>query len=124
MFIEANQKITVSSSVVGFAFSAGQADGNQAQVCPIDLSIAPTCGQYDYWNTTTNSGTPVIGDVISTTGPTITLAGRGYYSFNCYNGSGSGTSTGTDRKVFYIDDTAPNTGIVNYVGFCGDPSMP
>ena len=126
LFIEANQQITVSSSVVGFPFSAGQADGNQAQVCPNDLSIAPTCGQYTYWNTTRNSGTPQVNDIISTTGPTITLAGRGYYSFNCLNGPGSGTSTGTNRLVFKIEQANYPTldGKVTYVGFCGDPNMP
>tara|TARA_R110002124_G_scaffold106541_1_gene258648 strand:+ start:689 stop:4375 length:3687 start_codon:yes stop_codon:yes gene_type:complete len=131
LFIEANQQITVSSSVVGFPFSAGQADGNIAQVCPTGNPpgtdpIAPTCGQNDYWNTTRNSGTPQVNDIISTTGPTVTLAGRGYYSFNCYNGPGSGTSTGTNRLVFYIEQANYPTldGKVTYVGFCGDPNMP
>jgi len=131
LFIEANQQITVSSSVVGFPFSAGQADGNIAQVCPTGNPpgtdpIAPTCGQYTYWNTTRNSGTPQVNDIISTTGPTITLAGRGYYSFNCLNGPGSGTSTGTNRLVFKIEQANYPTldGKVTYVGFCGDPNMP
>ena len=131
LFIEANQQITVSSSVVGFPFSAGQADGNIAQVCPLgnppgSNPIAPTCGQYTYWNTTRNSGTPQVNDIISTTGPTITLAGRGYYSFNCLNGPGSGTSTGTNRLVFKIEQANYPTldGKVTYVGFCGDPNMP
>jgi hypothetical protein len=131
LFIEANQQITVSSSVVGFPFSAGQADGNIAQVCPTGNPpgtdpIAPTCGQYTYWNTTRNSGTPQVNDIISTTGPTITLAGRGYYSFNCLNGPGSGTSTGTNRLVFKIEQANYPTldGKVTYVGFCGDSNMP
>ena len=97
--VPVTQQVVVSSTAVGFPFVAGQADGNIAQVCPFNGSVAPTCGNITYYNTTRNSGTPVVGDVISTTEFTITFATRGFYSFNCLNGGG------TSRRYFFIDST-------------------
>jgi len=97
--VPVTQQVVVSSTAVGFPFVAGQADGNIAQVCPFNGSVAPTCGNITYYNTTRNSGTPVVGDVISTTEFTITFATRGFYSFNCGNGGG------TSRRYFFIDST-------------------
>ena len=93
------QQVVVSSTAVGFAFTAGQADGNINQVCPISGAVAPTCGSITYYNTTTNSGTPQVNDIISTSEFTIVPAGRGFYSFNC------GSGTGTSRKYFFIDNS-------------------
>ena len=104
------QQVNVSSTAVGFAFVAGQADGNQAAVCPGSGAVAPTCGLNTYYNTTRSSGTPVAGDIISTSEFTVTLAGRGFYSFNCGNG------TGTSRRFFFIDTTP--AGKVDFVGNC------
>ena len=108
--VPVTQQVVVSSTAVGFAFVAGQADGNVTQVCPFNGSVAPTCGNITYYNTTRNSGTPQTGDVISTTEFTITFAGRGYYSFNCGNGGG------TNRRYFFIDTT--NDGVVAAVTNC------
>jgi len=108
--VAVTQQVVVSSTAVGFAFVAGQADGNIAQVCPFNGSVAPTCGNITYYNTTRNSATPQTGDVISTTEFTITFAGRGYYSFNCGNGGG------TNRRYFFIDTT--NDGVVAGVANC------
>ena len=94
------QQVVVSSTAVGFAFQAGQNDGSIAQVCPFGGSVAPTCGSITYYNTGQSggggTGTPVAGDIISTTEFTVTPAGRGFYSFNCANG------TGTSRRYFFI----------------------
>jgi len=97
--VPVTQQVVVSSTAVGFPFVAGQADGNINQVCPSNGSVAPTCGNITYYNTTRNSGTPVVGDIISTTEFTITFATRGFYSFNCGNGGG------TSRRYFFIDST-------------------
>ena len=97
--VPVTQQVVVSSTAVGFPFVAGQADGNITQVCPFNGSVAPTCGNITYYNTTRNSGTPVVGDVISTTEFTTTFATRGFYSFNCGNGGG------TSRRYFFIDST-------------------
>ena len=97
--VPVTQQVVVSSTAVGFAFTAGQADGNVIQVCPINGSVAPTCGSITYYNTTTNSGTPQVNDIISTSEFTIVPAGRGFYSFNC------GSGTGTSRKYFFIDNS-------------------
>ena len=109
------QRVVVSSQVVGFFFEAGQADGSYMQVCPTGNPpgsdpVAPTCGLHDYWNTTRSSGTPVAGDVISTSPTSIVFAPYGYYSFDCGNG------TGTSRKFFFIDAT--NDGVVASVQYC------
>ena len=108
--VPATQQVVVSSTAVGFSFAAGQADGNIAQVCPFNGSVAPTCGNITYYNTTRNSGTPQVGDVISTTEFTITFATRGFYSFDCLNGGG------TSRRYFFIDAT--NDGVVAAVTTC------
>tara|TARA_R110002073_G_scaffold63420_1_gene158816 strand:+ start:213 stop:3728 length:3516 start_codon:yes stop_codon:yes gene_type:complete len=108
--VPATQQVVVSSTAVGFSFAAGQADGNIAQVCPFNGSVAPTCGNITYYNTTRNSGTPQVGDVISTTEFTITFATRGFYSFDCGNGGG------TSRRYFFIDAT--NDGVVAAVTTC------
>ena len=102
--VPATQQVVVSSTAVGFAFVAGQADNNIAQVCPYGGSVAPTCGSITYYNTGQGgggggTGTPVAGDIISTTEFTVTPAGRGFYSFNCANG------TGTSRRYFFIDNS-------------------
>jgi len=97
--VPVTQQVVVSSTAVGFPFVAGQADGNINQVCPSNGSVAPTCGNITYYNTTRNSGTPVVGDIISTTEFTITFATRGFYSFNCGNGGG------TSRRYFFINST-------------------
>jgi len=107
----ATQQVVVSSTAVGFPFVAGQADGNITQVCPFNGAEAPTCGNFTYYNTTRNSGTPQVGDVISTTEFTITFATRGFYSFNCGNGGG------TNRRYFFIDSTFD--GVVATVTNCG-----
>ena len=111
--VPATQQVVVSSTAVGFAFVAGQADGNITQVCPFNGSVAPTCGSITYYNTGQGgggggTGTPVAGDIISTTEFTVTPAGRGFYSFNCANGGG------TSRRYFFID-TSP-AGVVDSNG--------
>ena len=110
------QQVVVSSTAVGFGFQAGQADGSIAQVCPFGGSVAPTCGSITYYNTGQGgggggTGTPVAGDIISTTEFTVTPAGIGFYSFNCANG------TGTSRRYFRI--ISNTTGEVHTVTNCG-----
>ena len=110
------QQVGVSSTAVGFAFVAGQADGSPITVCPRFGVVNSTCGSITYYNTGNGgggggTGTPVAGDIISTTEFTVTPAGTGYYSFNCANG------TGTNRRYFYIQSNT--TGVVYAVANCG-----
>ena len=103
LFVEANQQVIVSSTAIGFPFYAGDTQGNLTQVCPIDSSQDPTCGNNTYYNTgqggVIGTGTPVLDDIISTTEFVITFLTGGFYSYNC--GSGAGR-TGTDRRIFQV----------------------
>jgi hypothetical protein len=114
--VPATQQVVVSSTAIGFAFVAGQPDGNVGQVCPNFGVVASTCGNFTYYNAGQaggggGGGTPQVGDVISTTEFTITFATRGFYSFNCGNGGG------TSRRYFFIDSTFD--GVVAAVTNCG-----
>jgi len=108
-----NQQIGVNSSVVGFAFSASSKEGNPAQVCPFNGTINSNCGNTTYYNRTTNSGTPLVGDIIAQ-GPNASssLALQGYYSYNC------GQSTPPDNRRFY--QIASSNGVVTRVDTCGN----
>ena len=92
--VTVNQQVVVNSSVVGFAFSAS-AVGVFNSVCNINGSISPSCGTVTYYNRTTNSGTPLVNDVIAQ-GPNqnSAFAAAGYYSFNC-------AQTGLNNRRYY-----------------------
>ena len=104
------QQVVVSSTAVGFPFSASPTLGNITIACPLDGSVNSSCGTDTYYNTTRNSGTPQVGDVISTSEFSTTFAIRGFYTFNCGNG------TGTNRRYFFIDSTFD--GVVASVTTC------
>jgi hypothetical protein len=108
----ATQQVVVSSTAVGFAFSAGDQQGNIPNgVCPRFGVIDSTCGDNTYYNTTNSSGTPSVNDVISTSEFAINFLGIGYYSFDC------GSGGGVNRRYFEI---ASNTdGKVTAVTNCG-----
>jgi hypothetical protein len=110
----ATQQVVVSSTAIGFEFSASEWLGNITRVCPLNGSVAPECGNTTYYNVgqggVFGNGTPVAGDVISTTEFSITFAPFGYYSFDC------GSSGGTSRQFFFIDTT--NDGVVDTVTNC------
>ena len=117
LFVDANQQVIVSSTAIGFPFAAGDTQGNLTQVCPIDSSQDPTCGNNTYWNAGIGgggggTGTPVVNDIISTTEFIITFLTGGFYSYNC--GSGAGR-TGTDRRIFQVEY---GTGKVTSVTTC------
>ena len=117
LFDEEIQQVIVSSTAIGFAFYAGDTQGNVSQVCPVDSSQDPTCGNNTYWNAGIGGGgggtaTPVVNDIISTTEFVITFLTGGFYSYNC--GSGAGR-TGTDRRIFQVEY---GTGRVTSVTTC------
>ena len=103
-----NQQVVVNSSVVGFAFSAS-AVGVFNSVCNINGSISPSCGTVTYYNRTTNSGTPLVNDVIAQ-GPNqnSAFAAAGYYSFNC-------AQTGLGNRRYY---QVGANGVVTSVNQC------
>ena len=55
------------------------------ETCYYDGTQNPACGNTSYWNITTASGTPQIGDEIRTgpNGTSSPLAAVGKYSYNC-----------------------------------------
>ena len=117
LFDDEIQQVIVSSTAIGFPFAAGDTQGNLTQVCPIDSSQDPTCGNNTYWNAGIGgggggTGTPVVNDIISTTEFIITFLTGGFYSYNC--GSGAGR-TGTDRRIFQVEY---GTGKVTSVTTC------
>ena len=84
-----NQQIVVNSSVVGFAFSASGST-NAPGVCPFNGSLNADCGSTTYYNRTTNSGTPNVGDEIATgpnaNSPTASImhGGKTRKSLRCF----------------------------------------
>ena len=106
-----SQQIVVNNSVVGFAFSASGFT-NAPGVCPFNGSLNADCGSTIYYNRTTNSGTPNVGDEIAT-GPNANspTALIGFYSYNC------GQASPPDNRRFYQLDA---NGIVLRRDTCGN----
>ena len=107
-----NQQIIINSSTVGFLFQASPTYNSTANVCPFGGNIVTNCGTDDYYNRTTNSGTPVVNDVIAT-GPNANspFATIGFYSYNC------GQSSPADNRRFF--EVGAN-GVVQRVDTCGN----
>jgi len=79
--------------------------------CNIDGSQNNACGSNLYYNTTTNSATPQVNDIIrqGPNGASSPFADAGYYSYNC-------AETGlNNRRVFFIQG---NDGKVTQVITC------
>ena len=115
------QQVIVSSSIIGFPFSASPRDGNLAQACPVNGSQNPDCGTVTYYNTGVAggggaTGTPVANDIIrlGPDGAASAFMEGGYYSYNC--GPFGNPNTGTARNLFSVEY---NTGKVLDVGNCG-----
>ena len=106
----ATQQVVVNSTVVGFPFNASPSSVFSA-TCNVNGQQNPDCGSNLYYNNTTNSGTPQVGDVIrqGPNGSNSPLAIAGYYSYNCGQ-TGSG-----NRRYFFIGG---NDGVVDTVSTC------
>ena len=106
----ATQQVVVNSTVIGFPFYASPPSLFNAS-CNINGSQNPDCGSNLYYNNTTNSGTPQVGDVIrqGPNGSSSPLAAAGVYSYNCAQ-----TGLG-NRRIFRINT---NTGVVDSVSTC------
>jgi hypothetical protein len=106
----ATQQIGIVSAVIGFPFNASPPSVFNAS-CNINGSQNPQCGSNLYYNNTTNSGTPQVGDVIrqGPNGSSSPLAAAGVYSYNC------GQTGLGNRRIFRINT---NTGVVDSVSTC------
>ena len=113
-----NQQVVVSTPAeasVGFAFFAGDTQGNIANgVCPSSGELDSTCGTNTYYNTTDNTP-PEMDDIISSSQTEIVFLQGGFYSYNCGNGPGE-DSSGNYRLYFEIEQ---GTGKVITVSNCG-----
>ena len=110
LFVEATQTIEVASLEIGFPFYASPS-GVFNQSCNINGSLNSDCGSNLYYNQTSNSATPSVGDEIrqGPNGTNSPLATAGYYSYNCGQ-----TGTG-NRRYFFIGG---NDGVVDTVSTC------
>ena len=106
----ATQQIGIVSATIGFPFNASP-PGLFNNSCNINGSQNPDCGSNLYYNNTTNSGTPQVGDVIrqGPNGSSSPLAAAGVYSYNC------GQTGLGNRRIFRINT---NTGVVDSVSTC------
>lgn len=106
----ATQQIGIVSAVIGFPFNASPPSLFNAS-CNINGSQNPQCGSNLYYNNTTNSGTPQVGDVIrqGPNGSSSPLAAAGVYSYNC------GQTGLGNRRIFRINT---NTGVIDSVSTC------
>jgi len=106
----ATQQIGIVSAVIGFPFYASPPSVFNAS-CNINGSQNPQCGSNLYYNNTTNSGTPQVGDVIrqGPNGSSSPLAAAGVYSYNC------GQTGLGNRRIFEINT---NAGVVDSVSTC------
>ena len=113
-----NQQVVVSTPAeasVGFAFFAGDTQGNIANgVCPSSGELDSTCGTNTYYNTT-DTTPPEMDDIISSSQTEIVFLQGGFYSYNCGNGPGE-DSSGNYRLYFEIEQ---GTGKVITVSNCG-----
>jgi hypothetical protein len=108
--VTATQQVVVNSTTIGFPFYASPPSVFNAS-CNINGSQNPQCGSNLYYNNTTNSGTPQVGDVIrqGPNGSSSPLAAAGVYSHNC------GQTGLGNRRIFRINT---NTGVVDSVSTC------
>ena len=88
LYIEANQKVVVSSTQVGYLIFMSDMGVFNA-VCPMNGQPSNTCGQSVYYNQTTLNGSVNAGDVIRTgpNGTSSPLAATGYYGLDCNSGA-------------------------------------
>jgi len=88
LYIEANQKVVVSSTQVGYLIFMSDMGVFNA-VCPMNGQPSNTCGQSVYYNQTTLNGSVNAGDVIRTgpNGTSSPLAAAGYYGLDCNSGA-------------------------------------
>jgi len=108
--VTTTQQVVVNSTVIGYAFYASPPSVFNAS-CNIDGSQNNACGSNLYYNTTTNSATPQVNDIIrqGPNGASSPFADAGYYSYNC-------AETGlNNRRVFFIQG---NDGKVTQVITC------
>jgi len=110
LFVEATQTIEVASLEIGFPFYASPS-GVFNQSCNINGSLNSDCGSNLYYNQTSNSATPSVGDEIrqGPNGTNSPLATAGYYSYNC------GQTGAGNRRYFFIGG---NDGVVDTVSTC------
>jgi len=95
--VTATQQVVVNSTVIGYAFYASP-PGPFIASCNVNGSQNNACGSNLYYNTTTNSATPQVNDIIrqGPNGASSPFADAGYYSYNC-------AETGlNNRRVFFI----------------------
>jgi hypothetical protein len=106
----ATQEVNVVSAAIGFPFYASPPSVFSAS-CHINGQQNPDCGSNLYYNNTTNSGTPQVGDVIrqGPNGSSSPLAASGVYSYNCAK-TGFG-----NRRYFDINNS---NGVVDIVSTC------
>jgi len=106
----ATQEVNVVSAAIGFPFYASPPSVFSAS-CHINGQQNPDCGSNLYYNNTTNSGTPQVGDVIrqGPNGSSSPLAASGVYSYNCAQ-TGFG-----NRRYFDINNS---NGVVDIVSTC------
>jgi len=106
----ATQEINIVSAAIGFPFYASPPSVFNAS-CHINGSQNPDCGSNLYYNNTTNSGTPQVGDVIrqGPNGSSSPLAAAGVYSYNC------GQTGFGNRRYFDINNS---NGVVDVVSTC------
>ena len=110
LHVDATQQIVVASTVIGFPFYASPPSVFNAS-CNINGQQNPNCGSNLYYNNTTNSGTPQVGDVIrqGPNGSSSPLAAAGVYSYNC------GQTGFGNRRYFDINNS---NGVVDIVSTC------
>jgi len=110
LHVDATQQIVVASTVIGFPFYASPPSVFSAS-CNINGQQNPNCGSNLYYNNTTNSGTPQVGDVIrqGPNGSSSPLAASGVYSYNC------GQTGFGNRRYFDINNS---NGVVDIVSTC------
>ena len=106
----ATQEVNVVSAAIGFPFYASPPSVFSAS-CHFNGQQNPDCGSNLYYNNTTNSGTPQVGDVIrqGPNGSSSPLAASGVYSYNCAQ-TGFG-----NRRYFDINNS---NGVVDIVSTC------
>ena len=106
----ATQQVVVNSTVIGFPFYASPPSVFSAS-CNINGQLNPDCGSNLYYNNTTNSGTPQVGDVIrqGPNGSSSPLAASGVYSYNC-------AQTGLGNRRYF--DINNSNGVVDIVSTC------
>ena len=110
LHVDATQQVVVTSTVVGFPFYASPPSVFSAS-CHINGQQNPDCGSNLYYNNTTNSGTPLPGDVIrqGPNGSSSPLAASGVYSYNC-------AQTGLGNRRYF--DINNSNGVVDVVSTC------